>query len=50
MYRFGGLYREVPIAVRAELDESARIVSKAAARRAKAAILLAWSAHFVINS
>ena len=27
MYRFGGLYREVPIAVRAELDESARIVS-----------------------
>lgn len=23
MYRFGGLYREVPIAVRAELDESA---------------------------
>ena len=27
MYRFGGLYREVPIAVRVELDESARIVS-----------------------
>ena len=27
MYRFGGLYREVPIAVRAELDESVRIVS-----------------------
>ena len=27
MYRFGGLYREVPIAVRAELDEDERIVS-----------------------
>ena len=53
MYRFGGLYREVPIAVKVVLDDKtciASIVIDGNSRGwAKAAILLALSAACVIN-
>ena len=54
MYRFGGLYREVPIAVKVVLDDKTCISSvvideNSCGSQAKVAILLALSAVCVIN-